>query len=93
MSFLKYLWIDQVFSSTLACEAIKKSALHTDGSAGPSGIDARVFKQLCTSIGRALDELYWRMLYVTQGKPLSMSIYDVVELPLIIKLDGPFKQF
>ena len=46
----------QIFEA-LDYEAIQKAALKTDGSAGASVVDARGFRRMYTSFGRASDEL------------------------------------
>ena len=46
----------QIFEA-LDYEATQKTAVKTDGSAGPSGVDARGFRRMYTSFGRASDEL------------------------------------
>ena len=48
-----------VIFESLDCEAIRKAALKTDGSAGLSGVDARGFR-------RASDELCWSMSCVAR---------------------------
>jgi len=55
-----------VIFESLDCEAIRKAAMKTDGSAGPSGVDARGFRRMCTSFGRASDELCWSMSCVAR---------------------------
>ena len=62
-----------VFES-IDCEAIRKSALRTEGSAGPSGIDARGFRRMCTSFGKASNDLCWSMSCV--AKRIASSYMD-----------------
>ena len=50
-----------VIFESIDCDVIRKTALKTDGWAGPSGIDARGFRQMCISFGKASDELCWSM--------------------------------
>ena len=38
-------------------EAIRKAALHTEGSTGPSGIDAAGWRRMCTSFRKASSDL------------------------------------
>ena len=51
----------------IVCEAIRKAALKTDGSAGPSGVDAKGFRRICTSFGRHLMS-YVGVCHVLQGE-------------------------
>ena len=59
---------------SLDSQAIRKSALRTEGSAGPSGIDAKGFRRMCTSFGRASDDLCWSMSCV--AKRIASSYVD-----------------
>lgn len=55
-----------VIFETLDCEAFQNAALKTDHSAGSSGVDARGFRRMCTSFGRASNELCWSMSCVAR---------------------------
>ena len=59
---------------SLDSQAITKSALRTEGSAGPSGIDAKGFRRMCTSFRRASDDLCWSMSCV--AKRIASSYVD-----------------
>ncbi len=41
----------------LDARCIRSAALHTEGAAGPSGVDARSWRKLCSSFGSASEEL------------------------------------
>ena len=46
-----------VLFDSITAEAIRKSALLTEGSAGPSGMDALCWRRLCTAFGEKSNEL------------------------------------
>ena len=49
--------VHPVVFEAIDATSIKRAALHTDGAAGPSGIDARGWRRLCTSFQSASDDL------------------------------------
>ena len=49
--------VHPVVFEAIDATSIKRAALHTDGAAGPSGIDARGWRRLCASFQSASDDL------------------------------------
>ena len=49
--------VHPVVFEAIDATAIKRAALHTDGAAGPSGIDARGWRRLCASFQSTSDDL------------------------------------
>ena len=49
--------VHPVVFEAIDATAIKRAALHTDGAAGPSGIDARGWRRLCASFQSDSDDL------------------------------------
>ena len=49
--------VHPVVFEAIDATAIKRAALHTDGAAGPSGIDARSWRRQCASFQSASDDL------------------------------------
>ena len=47
-------------------KTIRSAALHTNGAAGPSGIDARGWKRMCTSFSTASDNLCHALALLTR---------------------------
>ena len=83
-----------VIFESIDCEAIRKAALRTDGSAGPSGIDARGFRRMCTSFKKASDELCWSMAYVARRiasayvDPKSLASFTACRMVALDKHPG-----
>ena len=46
-----------VLFESLTREVVRRAALHTQGAAGPSGVDADSWRRMCTSFGECSDEL------------------------------------
>ena len=63
-----------VIFESLDCEAIRKSALKTDGWTGPSGVDARGYRRMCTFFGRASDKICWSSSALLGKYPIFMWI-------------------
>ncbi len=66
--------VHPVVFDALDANTIRSAALHTSGSAGPSGLDAHEWRRLCTSFKRASDELCHQLAMV--GRRLCTSYVD-----------------
>ena len=58
--------VHPVVFDALDASSIRSAALHTSGSAGPSGLDAYQWRRLCTSFKRASDELCHQLAMVAR---------------------------
>ena len=65
---------------------IRQASLHTEGSAGPSGLDAMAWRRLCTSFGESSNglcaalALFTKRMSTTYIDPLSLSAYAASRL-------------
>lgn len=59
-------------------EDIRQAALHTEGNAGPSGLDAMAWRRLCTAFGECSNNLCSALALFT--KRISMTYVDPVTL-------------
>ena len=75
-------------------EMIRNCALHTEGSAGPSGMDALCWRRLCTSFGEKSNELcsaiaaFARRIYTTYINPSVLTAYTSCRLVPLDKCPG-----
>ena len=70
-----------IFES-LDASSIRDCALHTFGSAGPSGLDATIWKRMCTSFKSASNNLCASLAAV--GRRLCTSQVDPIELSALV---------
>ena len=72
-------------------EAIRRAALHTEGTAGPSGIDAAGWRRMCTSFRKASSDLCNSMSSVAKRisseylDPSILSSYTACRLTALTK--------
>ena len=75
-------------------EMIRNSALHTEGSAGTSGMDALCWRRLCTSFGEKSNELcsaiaaFARRICTTYIDPSGLTAYTSCRLIPLDKCPG-----
>ena len=75
-------------------QAIRSAALHVQGAAGPSGVDARAWRRYCTSFGRASDDLcsalasIAKKICTTYVDPTSLAPYTACRLIALEKDPG-----
>ena len=83
-----------VLFDTITAEAIRKSALLTEGSAGPSGMDALCWRRLCTAFGKKSNELcsaiavFAKRICTTYVDPSSLMAYTSCRLVPLDKCPG-----
>ena len=86
--------VHPVLFDTLDASAIRSAALRTTGAAGPSGIDAREWRRLCTSFHAASDDLctaialFARRLCTTYLSPEMLSPFLACRLIALDKSPG-----
>ena len=75
-------------------ESIRSAALHTQGAAGPSGLDALNWRRLCTSFGQKSNDLCTalaavaRRMCTTLIDPSTLLAYTACRLILLNKCPG-----
>ena len=83
-----------VLFESLTREVVRRAALHTQGAAGPSGVDADSWRRMCTSFGECSDELCdalakcARRLATTYVDPTSLEAYVACRLIPLDKKPG-----
>ena len=83
-----------ILFDSITAEAIRKSALLTDGSAGPSGMDAHGWRRLCTAFGEKSNELcsaiaeFAKRVCTTYVDPTSLKAYISCRLVPLDKCPG-----
>ena len=83
-----------VLFDSITAEAIRKSALLTEGSAGPSGMDALCWRRLCTAFGEKSNELcsaiaaFAKRICTTYVDPVSLKAYTSCRLVPLDKCPG-----
>ena len=58
--------VHPVIFDSIQAKTIRSAALHTNGAAGPSGIDARGWRRLCCSFKSASDDLCHSLALLTR---------------------------
>ena len=97
MSINQMLFIQVIFEGIYA-SAIKSAVLQTEGSAGPSGIDAKGWRRLCTSFNTASVELckslaaLARRLCASLVDPCGLAPFLACRLIALDKNSGQFVQ-
>ena len=86
----------QVLFDSITAEAIRRSALQTEGSAGPSGMDALCWRRLCTAFGEKSNRLcsaiaaFAKRICTTYVDPSSLKAYTSCHLvplePMLLSL-------
>ena len=76
-------------------ESIRTAALHTQGAAGPSGLDATSWRRVCTAFGQRSNDLCAAIAAVGQRisttfiDPCAMLAYTSCRLvPLVCTIDA-----
>ena len=83
-----------VLFDSITAEAIRRSALLTEGSAGPSGMDALSWRRLCTAFGEKSNHLcfaiaaFARRICTTYVDPSSLKAYTSCRLVPLDKCPG-----
>ena len=83
-----------VLFDSITAEAIRRSALLTEGSAGPSGMDALCWRRLCTAFGEKSNELcsavatFARRICTTYVDPKTLRAYTSCRLVPLDKCPG-----
>ena len=83
-----------VLFESLTREVVRRAALHTQGAAGPSGVDADSWRRMCTSFGECSDELCdalakcARRIATTYVDPTSLEAYVACRLIPLDKKPG-----
>lgn len=86
--------INSIFLNHLDAEAIRQAALHTNGAAGLSGLDAHAWKRLCSSFGPASHNLCTALANVSRHicttfvHPDSLSAFVACRLIPLDKCPG-----
>ena len=79
---------------SITAEAIRRSALLTEGSAGPSGMDALCWRRLCTAFGEKSNELcsaiaaFAKKICTTFVDPTTLKAYTSCRLVPLDKCPG-----
>ena len=83
-----------VLFDSITAEAIRRSALRTEGSAGPSGMDALCWRRLCTAFGEKSNRLcsaiaaFAKRICATYVDPSSLKAYTSCRLVPLDKCPG-----
>ena len=82
-----------VLFESLTREVVRRAALHTQGAAGPSGVDADSWRRMCTSFGECSDELCDALAkcarrLATYVDPTSLEAYVAYRLIPLDKKPG-----
>ena len=83
-----------ILFDSITAEVIRISALHTDGSAGPSGVDALSWRRFCTAFGQKSNDLcsalaaVTRRICTTYVDPSSLMAYTACRLVPLDKCPG-----
>ena len=83
-----------VLFDSITAEVIRKSALLTQGSAGPSGMDALTWRRLCTAFGEKSNELcsaiaaFAKRICTTYVDPSNLIAYTSCRLVPLDKCPG-----
>ena len=64
-----------ILFDSITVEVIRNSALHTEGSAGPSGVDAFSWRWICTAFGQKSNDICSAMAAVAKRIALHMLIH------------------
>ena len=75
LSFVSNVEFHPAVFDSITAETIRKSALYTQGAAGPSGMDALSWRRLCTAFGEKSIITYARLSL--KEYVLQMWIYQV----------------
>ena len=83
-----------ILFDSITAEVIPSSALHTEGSAGPSGVDALSWRRICTAFGQKSNDLCSALAGVTRWictsyvDPSSLMAYTSCRLVPLDKCPG-----
>ena len=83
-----------VLFDSITAEVIRSSALHTEGAAGPSGVDAMCWRRLCTAFGQKSNDLcsalaaVARRICTTYIDPSGLMAYTSCRLIPLDKCPG-----
>ena len=83
-----------ILFDSLTAEVIQNSALHTEGSAGPSGVNALSWRRICTAFGQKSNDLcsalaaVARRICTTYVDPSSLMAYTSSRLVALDKCPG-----
>ena len=85
---------DPIIFDNITPEAVRKSALLTTGSAGPSGVTAMMWRMLCTAFGQKSNDLcsalaaIARRICTTYVNPSGLMAYTACQLVALDKCPG-----
>ena len=83
-----------ILFDSITADVIRTSALHTEGSAGPSGVDAMSWRRFCTAFGQKSNDLcsalaaFARRISTTFVDPSSLQAYTACRLIPLDKCPG-----
>ena len=83
-----------ILFDSITAEDIRTSALHTEGAAGPSGLDAMNWRRLCTAFGQSSNDLccalatFARRISTTYLDPSGLMAYTACRLIPLDKCPG-----
>ena len=83
-----------IIFDSITAEVIRNSALHTEGAAGPSGLDAMSWRRLCTAFGQKSNDLccalasFARRICTTYIDPSGLTAYTSCRLIPLDKCPG-----
>ena len=83
-----------ILFDSITADVIRNSALHTEGSVGPSGMDALSWRRICTAFGQKSNDIcsalagVTRRICTTYVDPLSLMAYKSCRLVPLDKCPG-----